>query len=110
MMKVLSHLASSFYRKFLRSHVEETVRKSLASYPAEQLFFDATKFVVYNHIPGDYMEFGVFEGESFAKVFGHFHKAWKEYKYYEQLAGHEVDNDFLAQKRFIAFDSFEGLP
>lgn len=46
-----------------------------------------------NNISGDYLEFGVYRGESFARAFKRFDA-----------------NNSLEQRRFIAFDSFEGLP
>ena len=49
--------------------------------------------VTRNQVPGDYLEFGVFKGASFARVFGQFKKA----------------ND-TKERTFYAFDSFQGLP
>ena len=58
----------------------------------ENIFRLTMKYIVSNKIEGDYLEFGVYQGESFttayrfAKIFG------------------------LTKMKFIAFDAFQGLP
>lgn len=46
-----------------------------------------------NGIEGDYLEFGVYKGDSFARAYKRF-----------------ADKQSVANRRFIAFDSFQGLP
>jgi O-methyltransferase len=48
-------------------------------------------YLIVNEIPGDYLEFGVYQGRTFSYA-------------YRQLAPH------FSRMRFFAFDSFEGLP
>jgi O-methyltransferase len=52
----------------------------------------AMQFVMMSEIPGDYLEFGVFEGDSFVTAF----RLAKRYR--------------LTRMMFYAFDSFAGLP
>ena len=50
------------------------------------------KFVSSSHLDGDYLEFGVYEGFSFASAF------------------HFAQRQGLEEMKFFAFDSFQGLP
>jgi O-methyltransferase len=59
----------------------------------EILVKNILSFVAVNKVEGDYLEFGVWEGESFTNAF-HFAKKHKR----------------LRDMRYYAFDSFEGLP
>ncbi len=59
----------------------------------EEILSKAFQFIQYNHIVGDYLEFGVWKGRSFVKAY-HFKKYLKLKK----------------PMRFYAFDSFQGLP
>ena len=56
----------------------------------------AVDIVSGDQIEGDYFEFGVYKGSSFARV-------------YNRLRNNDNRNVFL-KRRFFAFDSFEGLP
>jgi hypothetical protein len=64
----------------------------LAYNPRETMLKTALDFVAYSAMEGDYLEFGVFRGDTFSAAF---HLA--------QTAG-------LGAMRFYAFDSFAGLP
>lgn len=63
----------------------------------EQILDKAWRFVAHSKIEGDYLEFGVWKGRSFAKA----------YNLWWHLFGRK---GFLKDMHFYAFDSFEGLP
>lgn len=68
----------------------------------------AIDFVVANNVIGDYMEFGVFGGASFAHAYNNYINRFITYK---QNQPNYSDDPFINQQvRFFAFDSFEGLP
>lgn len=48
-----------------------------------------------NQLPGNYVEFGVYKGASFSHAYHHFKK---------------FDTSSASQRKFVAVDSFEGLP
>ena len=56
-------------------------------------FFSAIDYVNYEQVPGDVVEFGVFTGVSLSLL----------------AKGHSFDPKGM-QRRFVGFDSFEGLP
>ncbi len=64
-------------------------------------------FSVANNIVGDYLEFGVFEGASFAHAY-QYHR--QEFGRYRAARADDCAEFLAAEKRFIAFDSFAGLP
>jgi O-methyltransferase len=69
----------------------------------------AIGFIVANNIEGDYLEFGVYKGDSFVFVYKLFVNTFKTYK--RRALRQHADSPFLNRKlRFFAFDSFEGLP
>ncbi len=69
----------------------------------------AASFITWNQVPGDYIEFGVWKGRSFAAAY----HAMTQGRRKHQSHGY-TDPEYVewAQKepRFIAFDSFEGIP
>lgn len=65
--------------------------------PCEQILKQAFDYGLHTDLPGDYLEFGVWKGRSFATAF----HVWKYVKRNKQA---------LQDTRFFAFDSFEGLP
>lgn len=60
--------------------------------PTEEILKKAMIFTYSSKIEGDYLEFGCYQGHSFAAAF-HFAKKW-----------------YLKAMNFFAFDSFQGLP
>lgn len=73
----------------------------------------AAQFVTWNQIPGDYFEFGVYQGESFAAAY---HAIWtlrnrhSRRGFLGESNAPEYQRWLNARPRFFAFDSFEGLP
>jgi hypothetical protein len=69
----------------------------------------AAAFVTWNQVEGDYLEFGVYRGDSFVAAY---RAIWGNRL--RHLAFGYDDADYLRWKesppRFFAFDSFEGLP
>ena len=80
------------------------------AYSEEQFSYDAANFVVFNQIPGDYLEFGSYTGESMTSFYRHVYFHWRSYCVHARKYQHPVEETFFQQKRFFAFDSFEGLP
>lgn len=77
---------------------------------ANQLFYDVANFVVYNQVAGDYLEFGVYQGDSLAKMYHSLLFQWETYKNHAAQFNHKYDSSYWQDIRFIAFDSFAGLP
>ena len=69
----------------------------LSPHPDEVIFKYAFEFIDHHGIEGDYLEFGVWKGRSFAR-------AYNIWKHLFKAKGR------LEDMRFFAFDSFQGLP
>jgi O-methyltransferase len=72
--------------------------------PRETMIKTALEFAVSSDVPGDYLEFGVFEGNTFLAAY---HFANRLEGYLERKKG---GRSRLIKMEFYAFDSFEGLP
>jgi hypothetical protein len=75
--------------------------------------YTAASFVTWNQVEGDYLEFGVYQGESFSAAFDALQRYRREHAS-AQSAAVMSSAEYRAWQqtppRFFAFDSFEGLP
>lgn len=69
-----------------------SIRRAVIDWPLDF----GTELAVMNNVPGDYLEFGVFEGRSFTRVAKRMKK--------------DMTPERFKDMRFYAYDSFEGLP
>ena len=69
----------------------------------------AASFIAWNQVDGDYLEFGVFRGESFSDAFRAIERNRRVVA--GAVSRTEAFDHWLSRKpRFFAFDSFAGLP
>jgi len=68
----------------------------------------AASFAAWNQVPGDYLEFGVFEGESFSEAYRAIRANRESVR--QHIGGTEIQRWYDDKPRFFAFDSFSGLP
>jgi hypothetical protein len=68
----------------------------------------AASFLAWNQIDGDYLEFGVYRGGSFAEAYRAIWNARSDVR--NQIRSPEVEHWYQSRPRFFAFDSFSGLP
>lgn len=68
----------------------------------------AASFLAWNQIVGDYLEFGVYEGNSFAEAYRSISRARSNVKQF--IGKPEVDAWYRNPPKYFAFDSFNGLP
>lgn len=85
------------------------------NFHSSELLTNCVKFVVNNCVDGDYYEFGVFKGHNFAGAHNEFMKQTTRRLNASQQLGTNPEADkvrkkLLADMKFHAFDSFEGLP
>jgi hypothetical protein len=73
----------------------------------------AAQFVTWNQVPGDYCEFGVYQGETFAVAYHTIYGLRRRHRSRGFLGESDAPEYLQWQEerpRFIAFDSFKGLP
>lgn len=68
----------------------------------------AASFLAWNQIDGDYLEFGTWEGDSFIEAYRSIWRARSDVKSF--IRTEEIESWYQKRPRFIAFDSFSGLP
>jgi hypothetical protein len=84
-------VAKMLYRRSIRWRARVPLLHTLFT-EKEQMLNLAMQYVAFNRLPGDYLEFGCYEGNSFIAAY-----------HFAQAQG-------LGTMRFFAFDSFRGLP
>lgn len=100
----------------LVTSLRKRIRKTRHRGPGQMTLIDKiSRFVACEMIRGDYIEFGVFQGNSFLNAYRSLHQAFRS-----RVADVGTGNssaqqakerqDIIDSMRFFAFDSFQGLP
>src|SRR6185295_6587734 len=101
-------MTEAFVRKVVRPIRLMAAKFALGNTGKHGCIHTAASFVTYNQIEGDYLEFGVFQGESFAAAYHDLKERRREH-----LSSRDASPEFKAwmdhPPRFFAFDSFAGL-
>src|SRR5437879_1200470 len=67
---------------------------------ARQLFYDVANFVVYNQVIGDYLEFGVYQGDSLVSMYQSLLFQWETYTKHAVQFNHKCDSSYWQNMRF----------
>ena len=109
-------MAGSLIRRILRPLQLAARRFVMLPLPEEGSFtgthgclYTAASFVTWNQVEGDYLEFGVYKGASFAAAYHALHHHRAKHESYGHSSA-EYAHWKQTRPRFFAFDSFEGLP
>jgi hypothetical protein len=79
------------------------------SWQENNAFRWAAAYAIKNQIIGDYLEFGVWRGNSFIEMYNQIQDYSKKFYDKKKMESYGLTNQFNRMK-FHAFDSFEGLP
>jgi hypothetical protein len=77
------------------------------------IIYKAARLIAAEKVPGDYLEFGAYTGSSFASAYQAIERVFDEYSIVDAWSTEQdvIERRQLWQSmRFLAFDSFEGLP
>jgi hypothetical protein len=112
-LREISFMPGSMFHRILRP-IRLAARRFVT--PAEGLsytgqhgcIYTAASFAAWNQIEGDYLEFGVYRGDSFAAA----HRAIHDQRQHHASSVPNINGSRKEQNhpRFFAFDSFSGLP
>ena len=107
---ILQSLARKYLTPVINNLVDDKLLGLIHHQTADQLFYDVANFAIYNQIPGDYMEFGAYQGDSLAKMYQYLSFQWRTFQEHAAIFDHPIDRSYWDKIRFLAFDSFAGLP
>lgn len=91
------------------------IEKNVSKISSNLLFSRVARFLACEKISGDYIEFGVFRGDAFARFFHTLEEAF-QIRIAQDMGGNKEEIDrqermnIWNNMRFFAFDSFKGLP
>jgi hypothetical protein len=96
--------------RFLRSLARRIVGLGTPSLTGKHgCIHTGASFVTWNQIEGDYLEFGVFQGDSLTEAYHAIDRGRRDHAAYG-FDSPEYKRWQASPPRFFAFDSFEGLP
>lgn len=112
--KLFLLLSKAFAPQIYQQMEDLQNRLSRTEATAPPLIDRAARFVACEMVEGDYLEFGVYRGNSFCKAYHAIAKAF-QLRIAQQEGGASREQqqrrqDLWLNMRFFAFDSFEGLP
>ena len=97
--------------RVLSPYVYECIKLDLKSYmPLRTFDYDVANFIVFNQVEGDYLEFGAYKGDGLISFYNALKEHWALYEEHAFHFNHQYDRAFFDKKKFVAFDSFQGLP
>lgn len=106
MQEDFKHIADILFEKMqprLTSMIEEAIQRHIDS------LWIAMDHAVFNNVPGDYLEFGVREGQSVVRAYRAYHHYRNQMIAIANRLG--AKDEVVSPMRFFAFDAFEeGLP
>lgn len=102
-------------KKLLRRIIRSYIAPHIPSTDSISIMAKSSRFVACEMIEGDYLEFGVYKGNSFTKAYYWLNKEFRSRIKLTIGGENELDaklkrKQIWDEMRFFAFDSFEGLP
>jgi hypothetical protein len=103
-------MLSDAIKRLIPGGVRRKIRSAVTgnALPANESIRVGVRFVCWNQIPGDYLEFGSYSGTSFCYAYQTFQHTRKCVT--AELGDEDKRAFENAKPRFFTFDSFEGLP